>query len=502
MTDRARETERGLWRRRGRRIVTGVNVLTAVALASVLFVMANFLAGRHYFRWDISSNAYYRLSERTERLIASLPADVEVVAFFRKSHPLFRDVNNLLKEYEYAASRHSPRRLHVQRVDPDRDLADARRLKQKYDLAEADTVLFACDGRTQHVPAVKIADYKVELTDGRAVRRRENFRGEQVFSSAIQSVIAARRPRVYILTGHGERAVDDFSRSDGFSGMARAMLHDNMELLPLRLTKDEGVPRDCSALVIAGPEQPFTGSELDMLDRYLSRSGRLLLMLDPGTESGLGALLSKWGVRIGNDVVMGLTLTGRELIVSQYGDHPITRSFKNVTTLLYRPRSVWPAEDTPLTDSGVSDDRPHVTVLAATGESGWSERNPEQRPIRFDPETDRRGPIPVAVAVEKGTISGIELEIKPTRLVVIGDSYFVSNGALESGVGGNTDFVLSAVNWLVEREALLAIGPKIPGELRLDMTRGRLQAAYLAIVGGFPLAIAVLGFAVWIRRRR
>ena len=40
---------------------------------------------------------------------------------------------------------------------------------------------------------------------------------------------------------------------------------------------------------------------------------------------------------------------------------------------------------------------------------------------------------------------------------------------------------LSAVNWLVEREALLAIGPKAPQDLDLRLDRGLLRLAYLII---------------------
>ena len=56
-----------------------------------------------------------------------------------------------------------------------------------------------------------------------------------------------------------------------------------------------------------------------------------------------------------------------------------------------------------------------------------------------------------------------ELDIVPiiaNRVVVIGDSDFVSNAAL---TGGNSDFFMSALNWLLERAELMAIHEHLHG---------------------------------------
>jgi hypothetical protein len=54
----------------------------------------------------------------------------------------------------------------------------------------------------------------------------------------------------------------------------------------------------------------------------------------------------------------------------------------------------------------------------------------------------------------------------------------------------------------MERETLLAIGPKRPGVwvLNLDVRSRRL--AYALIVGAVPGMVALLGICVWARRRR
>ena len=163
------------------------------------------------------------------------------------------------------------------------------------------------------------------------------------------------------------------------------------------------------------------------------------------------------------------------------------------------PRSVEAVEGSSA-DAVTASDKPRVSVLAYTSE-GWAEMNLNENPARFHEGIDRKGPVSVAVAVEKGAIGGIDVEIKPTRIVVIGDSYFVSNGTLEKAVGGNVDFLLSTVSWLLERESLMAISAKSPYELSLDMNSDQLRWMTLSIIGILPGFMAFLGFIVWLRRR-
>ncbi|MCK5528920.1 MAG: hypothetical protein KAI74_04500, partial [Kiritimatiellae bacterium] len=193
-------------------------------------------------------------------------------------------------------------------------------------------------------------------------------------------------------------------------------------------------------------------------------------------------------------------LTGRETLIINYGSHPITENFRNVTTMFYLPRSVEPLVTPDKADRAA--DRPHVTVLAAAGKESWAEVSLDQRPFKFDKDSDRKGPVAVAVAVERGSVSGIDLKITPTRLVVFGDSYFISNGALANGIGGNIDIFMNSLNWLLERSSMLNIGPKVPGELRLEMSSTQLRNSYILVAIALPGIIALFGVViVWIRRR-
>jgi len=453
---------KGVWWHRGRRMATSANMALSILLAAGALFLVNRLAWHYNQRWNISWDNYYALSDKTMGMIASLEDNVEITALYQKSHPLYNDVYRLLREYEYADARvNAQRRLNVEIIDTDRDLAEAREKAIRYDVHKPNVVIFDVKGRTKYVEAKDLSDYKYELLGGQAVKTRLSFKGEQEFSSAILSVSQAARPKVYFLTGHGERSITDYGSQAGFSRVATLLRRDNMAIQPLLLNDSEGVPEDCSLLVVAGADRKISDAEIDMISKYLGKNGRLLCLLDPAVRTGLEPLLAEWGVKLAEDVVVGPSLSGRDLIINEYGDHPSVKKLKDLTTMFFMPRSVEPVEG-------------HSAAVVTASDKA---------------------------AVEKGAMGGIDVEIKPTRIVVIGDSYFVSNGTLEKAVGGNVDFLMSTVSWLLERESLMAISSKSPYELRLEMNSKELRMMTLSIVLILPGLMGIVGFAVWLRRR-
>ena len=487
--DRTPPVEPGAWRR----ALLRANTLLALALASVLALLVNYLAYRHYARADWSRSGRNTLSEKTRGLLAGLTGAVEVVVFLQPGQEVFEDVVHLLDEYEAA----SPS-IRVERVDPDRDLARTEELMRRYEVTEANVIVFDGGGRRKYVRMNELAEYDYEPVQVGEAPRRVSFRGEQAFSSALYSITQTRQPVVYFLQGHGERDIESFERGAGYAAIAELVRRDHAEVKTLVLGRMPAVPEDASAVVVAGPQKSLSAAELDVLGDYLDRQGRLLLLLDAATSTGLESLCEKWGIRLVNDVVLDATrtLTGRELFITEYEPHPITAKLNGLSTVLYLPRSVEPIEEGE--EGRDPADRPAAAPLASCSESGWAETDSLQSPMRYDPERDRPGPVPVAAAVEKGPVPGIDVQIRPTRLVVIGDSDFAANGVM---TGANEDLFLSALNWLLERDELMAISARPVEDTRLLMTQRQLRGLFWAVVGVIPALPALFGVLVWWRRR-
>jgi ABC-type uncharacterized transport system involved in gliding motility auxiliary subunit len=478
---------------RGRKVAISLNAAAELLLAAALVLMINYLSFRHYARADWSRGGYYALSDKTFALLNSLTGTVDVAVFFQPQQDIYEDVDNLLKEYVYASDR-----IRVERVDPDRDLGRTEELMRKYKVEQANVVVFDYNGRSKYVGASEIVEYDYSpMTIGERPQKVA-FKGEQAFSSAIQSVTQGRRPVVYFLEGHGERDIKDYGRSGGYSSIAREIERDNIDVRKLVLGEQPAIPDDADALVIAGPQKPISEPELSRVRAFLEQKGRLIVLLDAMAKVGLEPLLSEWGVRLAEDIVIDTTrtLTGRELFVTKYGAHPITAGLGSISSVFYLPRSVEAAAGPE--EAGDAADKPRVVPLASSSEAGWAENDLAQDPMKYDPETDRAGPVPVAVAVERGPVPGIDVQIRPTRLVVFGDSDFVSNGAM---TGGNSDLFLNSLNWVLEREELMGIAPKPVEQTRLVMSRVELSLLFWTVVCVMPGFLAVAGALVWLRRR-
>lgn len=470
-----------------RRLLLRANLLTLILLGLILFGMVNYLSIRHYTRVHWSRNPHARLSEKSIRLLESITDDIRIVALLRPTHDAYREVTALLPEYAAQASHVS-----VEIVDPDRDLARTEQLARQYQLGESECVVFEIGGRHQTVSAADLIEYGYPAAD--VGKPRRTFRGEQQFSSAIYALTQTSRPAVYFVQGHGERSPLDFDRVAGYSRIAARLRDENLDVEILNLGNAKSVPGRCALMIIAGPTREFSPFEIARIRNYLDRKGRLLLLLDARTETGLDALLLEWGVVIGEDIVTdeSRTLSGRELFLTTYPEHPITAPLQNLSSVLYLPRSCRPRP------SSGSGDKPIVSELATCSADGWAEFDPDDASPHFNPQVDIPGPVPVAVAVERGPVPGVRVQIRPTRLVVFGDSGFVSNGGL---MGANADLFLNSANWLLDRGELLALSPPMRDELVLVMDARQLRRLFWAVVILMPGLVAISGGWVSWRRR-
>lgn len=494
MTDAPKnEAQRSIRRSTRRRVAFGLNTGAALALAFALVVMVNYLANRHYWRHDLSRTRFYSLSDKTRSLLNGITSRVDVVVFFQPDHPAYEDVVNLLKEYQFA----SPS-IHVERVDPNRDLGRAEALVRQYEVNQLNVVVFSTEGRTKFVGADDLTEIDYSAVAEGGAPQATAFRGEQAFSSALQSITQARQPVVYFIRGHGERDINDRDPYTGYSAIAQQVRRDNVDVRDLLLAEARQIPVDADALVLPGPTKTLSAQEIDLLRTWLDNNGRLVILLDTGPTAGLQELLDSWDIRVQDDVVVDptRTLSGLDLFVNDYGIHPITRNLRDVTSVFYLPRSVEPIP--PPDNVPQPADRPRVSVLVRSSSDSWAESDLEQKPMKFDRQTDRRGPIALAVAAERGAAADLDMNLRPERLVVFGDTDFLSNGALS---GGNTDLFLSTLNWLLEREQLMAIAPKPIDDTRLVITQEQVNRIFWAVVVVLPGLLAVLGAGIWWQRR-
>jgi len=512
-------------RQRSQRFATVFVMLLAV----VLFILVNLVGLRHDVRKDMSHARLNELSGITTDLLERVEEPVKITLLMPVNHVHYSEVDNLLREYVAANAL-----LQFDRVDPDWEKGRAADLLQRLNLSNEPQVVFESGERHAVVPMDAIissdrrttraenenrmeatrraggpslgtaggddsgdaADAGVARSPDQVIKheirsRSMNavFMGEQAFSSAINKVISKEVAHVVFLQGHGEHSPDDFTELTGYSTIAERLVAENAHLT-LRFAGEgsELSPETCKLLVVAGPRRPIAQSELDMIDRYLQRKGRLLALVDSDTNTGIGTLLRKWKIQLGKDIVVEPGLRDpNQVPIASYHRHEITKGMDDLTTVFYRPRSVRPLEHG-------TDFR--IETLVSGSKRGWAETDPKTVERALDPERDIAGPVSIALALEHGRAEGTAVE--PTRIVVVGDSKFAVN-ALNSA--GSEQLVARSVNWLLNRDYQLAAPGKPIQLMRLDLSDEKRQQLMFLVAGGLPAIVGLIGAMVWVRRR-
>jgi hypothetical protein len=478
----------------------GLSVTLSVLALLAIVLMVNYVAARHFRRLSLSAEAQTRLSPLTRHVLESVTNEVKVTIYYSKDDPLYDSVWALLKEYVFANNR-----IHVETVDYERNPSAAQLVKAKYRLSQVtdkNLVIFDSNGRSKVVTQPELSDFDLAPLIARETNtvRRTHFKGEMLFTSAILSVTSLRSLKAYFLQGHDEHRPDSDDKLTGYSEFAAVLRENNILFEKLSLAGPGEVPTDCQLLIIAGPAKPLLPEELDKIDRYLKQGGRLFALFNYfglNKATGLERLLAGWGVAVGANVVVDLqnSISGKDVVVSKFGSHAVTRPLYESRLHLYLPRTVGKA-------SGNVPGGDTITVepLAMTGNR--AQVITDIRKGTFTPgPTDYIGAVPLLVAVERGRLPGVSAERGSTRLIVTGDSIFLGNETIHSLA--NRDFASLAVNWLLDRSQLLgSLGPRPVREYRLTMTNKQMISVRWLLLLGMPGVVLLMGLLMSVRRRK
>src|SRR6266851_5427536 len=298
----------------------GTLAATSILVVLGILIAINYIGARQNKRWDLTATKQFSLSDQSRNVLSKLDAPLQVLVFAQE--PEFQRYQDKLKEYEYAS-----KRVAVQYIDPDKKPTIAKQNQvQQYG-----TIVFNYKGRTERVTS----DSEQDVTNG------------------VIKVVSGQQRKVLFTQGHGEKDTTSSER-DGYNGIAGALGRENYTVDKVALAQTGAVPDDASVVVVAGPRIDFFPGEIDALKKYLGKSGKLLMQLDPPEKpdspplTSLIALAHEWGMDAGNDIVVDVSGMGRLLgtdasvpVAASYPSHPITQRF-NFLTAFPLARSVVP----------------------------------------------------------------------------------------------------------------------------------------------------------------
>ncbi len=459
-------------------------IVYAVIMVTIIGVL-NFIATKETKQWDLTKNKRYTLSEQSVKVLKSLKEDINILMFYSDiEKPMLTD---LLKQYAY-----NNEKFKFEFVD----------INKKPHIAEQNQV---------KAPRTAILKYKGQ------VEKLYGMFGEQEFTNALIRVSRAGKKSIYFLTGHGE-ADPDAMDAKGMSAVKTALTDLNFNVSKLNLIEKPEVPKDCQAIIVAGPVTELMAPEEASITKYLNEGGHAFFMVDPKPAFGCEAFLKNYGFEVGVNLVIDSKPALKALGFGDYTiplcpvydqSHEITKNFTIATFMPYA-RSVTPS---PNPQPGV-----RMSALVKTTADSFADTTYLTNPnIKLDDNVDVKGPITVVASYAK-TLPNInksgdtsenalksDADAKKSketeaRIVVAGTSKAARNQYIN--LQGNGNLVLNIINYLAEEEDLIAIKPKTSPQAKINMTAQDANNIFYLTLFLMPAVVIMSGFTVWFYRNR
>src|SRR5881396_423222 len=483
------------------RIRIGFNVLVQIVLVLFLVAMVNSFAFKHYARWDFSRDQKYALSDKTKRFLETLNGKMRVTVFFSPNTPITADVQNLLTEYQYAGKG----KIDIEHIDPERNLSRAKELFDKYKVVTDESLLVLdYDGRNKTVKASEMADLDqsgMALGEGPRVAA---FKGEQAITSAMIDLVEGKKKTLGYVTGHKEPALS--APTSPITLLKTFIENENIKFQELNLLDQPAIPADVNAVMIVGPQYDFSDREMQVLRDFWDKQGRILALVDPAPNTPrLRAFLDELGVKVNDDRLMVFLRTGiQELALTRdvqahfLGDSPVTKRLADVRALFFGGTSSLTLAPDRVRAANI---RPEPLIQAEKGYFAETDYNTDnQAKLEADAKQSSNVPLTIGAAVEKGGSADQRVQVNSPRLVVVSNATFVQDNAITQDQQG-LDFISSSVNWLLSREQLIGIAPKVPKPLTFSLSEETLRQLRWILLVFLPLVPAAIGTMVWWQRR-
>lgn len=507
---------------RSSRFAAGMQGFLTLVMAACIVGMINYLGIKYYEHIDLSKDQYYTLSSKTEETLKVLQTPVTFFVFPMATQNARSDdgkqgqILSLLKEYERVGGSN----VRVQKLDPQSsaDLAVMNTLHDQVPFPEALNIVIIEMGKQAKV--VNVSELYTEDPFGGqgGGQSLASFKGEQVFTTALFTMIDSKPEKIYFTTGHHEISINQQDQMGG-SSLQSLMRRENLDPLEFSLATSGAIPADAGAVVVLGPTDTFQPFEADAIAQYLKNKGHLILALAPYKVSGLESVLAAYSLKFDDDLVATRVTQGigSELVPIGFvladgiSGHPITQKFQTATDDI----AMGFCRSIQFGFTNIKDIDSKTTFLFRTSEQiscfGLTKHidpqvtSDEFNKFTFDEKTDLKGPLTLAAVYDENFVPGGVQQVAGgtpgTKIVLFGAPTIVANRMIaQSPIPANV--FVNALDWMVKANPVLGIEPKAPQDYQLSvspLTSRTLLVISMLVIPGIFLGMGVL---TWLSRRK
>jgi len=482
-------------------LVRRLNLWFQIFLGVTLFCGLNYLASRHFCKWDFSETQKNSLSPESAAYVKNLTAHVEIFVIWSQSSKdndeqhLQRYLKSILDQYKYISGNKNT--IEVKYINSHIENKRLESLVPRFGKDLENCVIVASGKRFKRIPIKDF--YNVEAGE------RFDFKGEQLLTSAILNVISNKTNKIYFVKGHGELKINDSRSSYGLSEFVNAMTLRDYKVEEINLEESKQVPEDADIVIVAGAQITFLPREiLALRDYLLKRNGKVVLFLGMGSLCGLDDVMYDWGL-----------MSDDMLVMDNSGDYESSAGDLIARTLPQKPHpivSYLVNYDMPVQFSTVRpvradlgapiDGNLKLSEIIISGASSWAEKSYKDQNITahsYDERTDLKGMQPLAMVASRTGGNDLGLNIPGGKLVVFGDENFIINKWFNRL--GNSKLALNTIDWLLDDNTMLDIAPRKIDKYMLTLSQNQINALGWRFMI-LPAVILLLGLIVSLTRRR
>jgi len=480
----------------GRVLRTGVSWLLVGMLLTSL-VGFNYTAAKRDRSFDLSYLKSTEPGTSSRNMVATLTEPMEVALFF----PGDNEVLPFVDKYFRSLVRDNSN-ISLKLLDADLNPADA----EKYKVSKNGIVLLVKGEQSEKI------DVKLTLRQARDVLKK--FDAE--FQKAFLKLNAAKKV-AYFTRGHGEMTWTG-EQGTGFRSIKfldRVMRAQQYSVRTFGMTEGSGseVPEDATLVVIAGPTGSFLKDEVDALDRFVKRGGRILVLLDvtrgeletsefiTQVKDPLLDFLSGAGISFKSEIMandasfVSIRKAPSDkwfLFTNGFSSHEsvanLAKHEERVPVLLYQTGRL---------ELGEKQENWKTFETIRSLKSTFVDLN---KNYAFDAGTEKRDTyvIGAAAVIDSGKKNG-DLLVEG-KMIVLADSTAVTDGIIASGVPGNQLLISDGLRWLVD-ESKYSGETSSEEDVKLRHTQKEDGLIFYCTIFGVPALLLLAGFVATRRRK-
>ena len=420
------------------------------------------------YRYDFTDQKIFSLSAKTKEFIKSIDQPVSIYYAYDIRNRVLKDAANTLRLFANESEK-----LSLEIFDPVIEPS----LAEKHGIRFAGTAV------------VRSGDRRVEI----------NLFDEVSFVNGLIQVVSNSRGKICFTTGHLESDPFSMQTHDHYEGGSHnhtfggkpLTIHEKhgmgeaynslitlgFAIEKLFLAKQSDSINDCLVMVIASPQREFMQTEIEAIKKYLTDGGNLLLMLEPGVDTGLKRILTEYGVSWKLDLIYDeyshLRADKYAIAVTRYPKHKITRDL----ALTVFPGAV--ALEPGITNGNAEIKPSFIPLIQTSGRAGS---------VRAKDLYDQK-------------LIGLIVKSKANNstIAILGDGDFATNSFYD--VGDNGRLFTRLINELAEIENVLQLEPKSYKQDVLSLTSKQASVLFLTATLALPIIFLMLGIYVFFRSR-